>query len=205
MGKTPSRTLRIPLKHSLLKDTSEICLITDDARGFRKEFEKSIEHYEEFLKEKNVTNIKTIMPFYQLKTEYGEFELKRKLVELYDAFLVDAKVSGYVVKKLGKIFMEKRKLPVPIRLTANNLKENIDFALRKTSTNLHPNSDNFVMQIGHSEMTEEQIYDNFQEVCEHLAKQFPGGWENIRGLNLKTPKSLAIPVYYTMSKFLFVV
>lgn len=201
IGRTPSRTLRIPLKHTLLKDTSEVCLITDDKRGhLRKNFEKTIEHYEKLLQEKGVDKIKTIMPFFQLRTEYGEFELKRKLVELYDIFLVDAKISGYTVKKLGKIFMDKRKLPIPVRLDVNNLKDTIDFALRKTSTNLHPHGDNFIVQIGHSEMTEDQIYENFDTACINLSKQMPGGWDNIRAVNLKTPKSLSIPVYYTLSK-----
>lgn len=201
IAKTPARTLRIPLKHSLLKESSEICLFVEDMRGhMKKEFEKTIEHYENLLKNNDIANIKTIMTLYQLKTEYSEFELKRKLVELYDMFLMDGKISGYVVKKLGKIFMEKRKLPVPVRLDATSLKEHINFALRKTSTNLHSHGDNFAIQIAHSEMTEDEIYENFEEACTNLAKSIPGGWENIRGLNLKVAKATAIPVYYSLSK-----
>ncbi|KRT78605.1 ribosomal protein [Oryctes borbonicus] len=199
IGKTPSRTVRFQLKHSLLGDSGEICLITDDVRGHpRKEFEKTIEHYEDLLKEKAVTNIKKIIPLYQLKTEYSEFELKRKLVELYDMFLVDGKISKYTVKNLGKIFMEKRKLPIPVHMNVANLKDHFDFSVRKTSLNIHPHGDNFVVQIAHSDMTEDQIYENFEEACANLAKLIPGGWANIRLLNLKTPKSLAIPVYYTL-------
>ncbi|KAI4457020.1 ribosomal protein l7ae family member [Holotrichia oblita] len=197
--KTPARTLRIPLKHTLLKESSDVCLIVEDMRGHRKkEFEKTIEHYENILRENGVTNIKTIMTLYQLKTEYNEFELKRKLVELYDMFLMDGKIGGYVVKKLGKIFMEKRKLPIPVRLDATSLKEHINFALRKTSTNFHSHGDNFSIQIAHSDMTEDEIYENFEEACTNLAKSLPGGWENIRGLNLKAPKIVAIPVYYSL-------
>ncbi|GJQ79990.1 hypothetical protein Trydic_g9465 [Trypoxylus dichotomus] len=199
IAKTASRTVRFHLKHSLLKDSSEVCLITDDVPGHpKKEFEKTVDHYENLLREKGVMNIKKIMPLYQLKTEYSEFELKRKLVELYDMFLVDGKVSKYAAKSLGKIFMEKRKLPIPVHMDATNLKEHLKLAMRKTSLNLHPHGDNFVIQIAHSDMTEDQIYENFEETCANLGKLLPGGWENIRGMNLKTPKSMAVPVYYTL-------
>lgn len=202
----PERILRIPLKHSLLTDSSDICLIVPDVRGIPiKEYERVVEHYEQNLHSKNVKNIKTIMPYHQLKYEYGQFELKRRLVELYDVFLVDGKISGYVVHQLGKIFYDKRKLPVPIRLQVPNLKESIDKALHKTALPLHGKGDTYVVQVGHSKMDVVKIVENVYAVIESLEKEFPGGWENIRALYLKGTKTESVPIYFTLSKLLILI
>ena len=51
----------------------------------------------------------------QVKTEYDQYELKRKLVGSYDYFLVDGKIAGHLSHLLGKEFYKKRKLPTSIR------------------------------------------------------------------------------------------
>lgn len=200
--KCPKRILRIPLKHSLYGESSEVCLIVPDLKDIRnKETERVAEHYEEILKSKGVENIKKIMPYYELRTEYGGFELKRRLVDLYDVFLVDGKISGYVVHKLGKIFYGKRKVPIPIKIESSKLKESIETALKKTHLLLHSNSDSYIVQIGHSNMKNDEIIDNVFALVEGLEKEFPGGWENIRNLHLKGPRTQSLPVYITLSKF----
>lgn len=199
----PERILRIPLKHSLLTESSEICLIVPDVRGIPiKEYERVIEHYEQHLRSKNVTNIKTVIPYHQLKAEYGQFELKRRLVELYDVFLVDGKISGYVVHQLGKIFYNKRKIPTPIKLQVPKLKESIDKALLKMPLSLHGNGDTFNVQVGHSKMEVEKVAENIFAAVEELDKQFPGGWDNVRGLYVKSSKTESVPIYLTLSKFI---
>lgn len=200
--KCPRRILRIPLKHSLYNESSEICLIAPDVKNIRnKEIERVAEHYEEILKSKGVENIKKIMPYYELRNEYSGFELKRRLADLYDVFLVDGKISGYVVHKVGKIFYGKRKVPIPIKLESSKLKESIEAALKKTHLHLHSNSDSYIVQIGHSNMTNDEIVDNVFALIESLEKEFPGGWENIRNLYLKGPRTQSLPVYVTLSKF----
>lgn len=144
------------------------------------------------------------MPFHQLKYEYGQFELKRRLVELYDVFLVDGKISGLVVHQLGKIFYNKKKVPVPIKLHVPNLKESIDKALHKTPLILHAKGDTYIVQVGHSKMKPKNIVENVFAVIEGLEKDFPGGWDNIRALYLKGAVTESIPIYFTLSKLLII-
>lgn len=199
--KCPDRIARLPLQHSLYSDSSEICFIASDVKQIPlKETEQVSEYYENFLASKNIKNIKTVLPLYQLKTEYSEFELKRRLVELYDVFLVDGRISGKVAHILGKIFYKKRKLPIPIKLDSKDLRKTIENALLKTPIHLHAKGDTNILQIGHTNMDEDQKVANFWSVVQSLEKEFPGGWENVRSLHLKGATTIAIPVYLTLSK-----
>lgn len=199
--KCPLRRVFLPLKHHIHTESPDICLIVPDPLNIRKKDNDQVdEYYEEFLQSRNVTNIKTVMPLYRLKTEYDTFELKRRLVELYDVFLVDGKISGYTKKILGKIFMQKRKLPTCIKLESSNLNNVIDGALKKTSFKLHCAGDSYVVQVGHTKMKVEEIVDNVFEVLKGLEKEFPGGFANIKCLHLKAENTTAVPIYVTLSK-----
>ena len=87
-----------------------------------------------------------------------------------------------------------------VRMGSKDLKHEIDHALSKTSLHLHSNGDMHLAQIGKTSMPESEIVENIETACKSLANNYPGGWSNIRRLTIKTPKSLAIPIYMTMSK-----
>ena len=196
-----SRIARIPLKHSVFTPDSEICLIVADVKGIpNKSHEQHLEHYEKLLRQKGVNNVKKIMTFHEFRTDYETFELKNRLVELYDAFLVDGKISGKTVKKCGKIFYKKRKIPTAVKLRATKLKDHIDQTLRKTPLYLHSKGDSFMVQIGHSDMKVEELVENAYYVVNGLDKEFPGGFGNVRSLNLRAHRGLSIPIYTTLSK-----
>ncbi|RZC27666.1 ribosomal L1 domain-containing protein, partial [Asbolus verrucosus] len=194
-----SRIARIPLKHSLLTPDSEVCLIVPDVKGVpNKDHEEHLEHYKKLLSSKSVTCIKKVMTFHEFRTEYGTFELKSRLVELYDAFLVDGKISGKTVKNCGKIFYQKRKIPTAVKLHVTKLKEHIEQALKKTSLYLHTKGDSFMVQIGHSKMVEKEIVENIFYLVKGLDKEFPGGFINIRNLNLCSFRGITFPIYTTL-------
>ncbi|CAH1154651.1 unnamed protein product [Phaedon cochleariae] len=187
---------RVPLKNSLLTDSDDICLIASEVKGIgNKEHDKHVEHYEDLLAAKGVTNIKKIMTFHELRTEHETFEQKSRLVDLYDMFLVCGKISGKVVKKCGKIFYKKRKVPIPVKLQASKLKSHIDQSLSKSFFHLHLKGDSYNLQFGHSEMDTMKIMENFLSVIEFLDKNFPGGFDNIKGLFVYAPRSTSIPVF----------
>ncbi|KAF2898166.1 hypothetical protein ILUMI_08007 [Ignelater luminosus] len=195
---TPNRQIRLLLKHSLLSEESEICLIVQDI-GNPKDHDETIEHYQRHLIDHNITRIKTIIPYHQFKSEYGnQYELKRKLLGLYDYFLVDGRISGYVTQSLGKIFLEKRKSPTSIKMDASNLKDHVEKALKKTIMKMHSKGDSYLVQVGHSKMREEDVFENICEVIDELSDVFPGSLDNIRQLGLKTVKGLTVPIYLTL-------
>lgn len=50
-----------------------------------------------------------ILPARQIRVEFNEYEARRNLCNSHDIFLIDQKISGFLVKKLGKEFYIKRK------------------------------------------------------------------------------------------------
>jgi len=51
--------------------------------------------------------------------------------------------------------------------------------------------------------TPKQIAENIIAVFKNLAYNYPGGLKNIRCLLIKSPTSESLPIYYSMSKYLF--
>ncbi|XP_074040868.1 uncharacterized protein [Leptinotarsa decemlineata] len=190
------KLMRIPMKNCILNPEDEICLIVSEVKGIgNKEHEKHIEHYENLLKTKGVTNVKRIMTMHELRTEYETFEQKSRLVDLYDMFLVCGKISGKVVKNCGKIFYKKRKIPIPVKLQSSNLKDHVNKMLSKVFFHLHLKGDSYTFQFGHNKMSTEQLVENLCSAFEFLENQFPGGFENIKGLHVFAPRTPSIPIY----------
>ncbi|XP_071878569.1 ribosomal L1 domain-containing protein 1 [Bombus fervidus] len=197
--KTPRRCIRILLPYSIVSSNDEIALFVGDLqRGRRKDYEPTIEYYEDLLRKHNCTRIKAIIPMNQVKTEYDQYELKRKLVGSYDHFLVDGKIAGHLSHLLGREFYKKRKLPTSIRTHSKDLKHEIDYALRKTVMQIHSYGDTHIIQIGHTSMKKEEVIENILATCSYLSKNYPGGWANIRSIRIKTSSSLGLPIYTTL-------
>lgn len=137
----------------------------------------------------------------QVKVEYDQYELRRKLLGQFDYFLADARISKHLNQKLGKIFTNKRKNPTPIRLDAKNLKKEIERGLSKTLMPINSDGDTFTVKIGHTDQKIEQITENILTAVKKLATSFPGKWENIRTIILKAHGILPIPIYISLRKY----
>lgn len=198
-----SKIFRIPLKHSLYNEESEICLIVSEVKGIQNsEYDQHKEHYEELLSKKGVDNIKNIMTFHEFRTSYETFEQKNRLVDLYDVFLADSKISGKVVKKCGKIFYKKRKVPAAVKLQVSKLKEHINKTLSKTFFHMHLQGNCSTLQVGHSKMTISQLKENVQNVQHFLESDFPGGFDNVMGITIFAPRAPSVPIYCSVSKYI---
>ncbi|KAK9883075.1 hypothetical protein WA026_001277 [Henosepilachna vigintioctopunctata] len=192
--------VRVELEHSILDTDDEVCLIVPDVKEIKnKEYEQHIEHYKEILKQKEVTGIKRIMTLHQLKSEYDTFELKRGLVDLFNMFLVDGRISGRVAHHLGKIFYKKRKIPVPIKMDPLKIKSSIEAALKKSTFQVHSKGDSFMLQIGHNLMTERELVENVLTAVEKLNTVFPGGIDNLKTINIFTQRGTSLPVYISIA------
>ncbi|EFA08295.1 ribosomal L1 domain-containing protein 1 [Tribolium castaneum] len=199
VAKGHPKIVRIPLKHSIHTPDSEVCLIVPDVKGIpNKNHEEHLEHYEKLLRQKGVNNIKKVMTFHEFRTEYETYELRSRLVELYDVFLVDGKISGKTVRKCGKIFYKKRKVPTSVKLQVTKLKEHIEQTLKKTPLYLHAKGDSFMVQIGHSKMQVDELVENCFYIFKGLEKDFYGGFGNVRSVNLYAHRGLTIPIYTTL-------
>ncbi|XP_011643300.1 ribosomal L1 domain-containing protein CG13096 [Pogonomyrmex barbatus] len=195
----PRRWMRILLPHSIVASDDEVALfVCDLEKGRRKDYEPTVEHYKNLLQKHGCTRVNEIIPMNQVKTEFSQFELKKKLIGSYDHFLVDGRIAGHMSHLLGKQFFKKRKLPISIRIDSKDLKHEIDYALRKTSMQIHSDGDTHLMQIGNTAMNEKDVLKNILVACKKLSKDYPGGWANIQALRLKTKSSLALPFYMTL-------
>ncbi|CAL7936007.1 unnamed protein product [Xylocopa violacea] len=163
--KTPRRCMRIPLPYTIVSPNDEVALFVGDLqRGRRKDYEPTVEHYEDLLRKHGCTRIKSIIPMNQVKTEYDQYELKRKLVDSYDYFLVDGKIAGHLSHLLGKEFYKKRKLPTSIRMQSKDLKHEVEYALRKSIMQIHSSGDTHIIQVGHTSMRKEEIVENILKI-----------------------------------------
>ncbi|KYN42322.1 hypothetical protein ALC56_03460 [Trachymyrmex septentrionalis] len=190
----PRRQMRILLPYSIVAPNDEVALfICDLEKGRRKDYEPTVEHYKNLLDKHGCTHVNEIIPINRVKTEFDQFELKKKLLSSYDHFLVDGRIAGHMSHLLGKIFSKRRKLPTSVRMESKDLKHEIDYALRKTSMQLHSHGDTHLMQVGNT-----CVLKNVLAVCEELSKNYPSGWTNIRALRLKGTNSLALPFYMTL-------
>lgn len=182
--------------------SDEVALfVCDLERGKRKDYEPTVEHYRNLLNEHGCTRVNNIIPINRVKTEFDQFELKKKLIGSYDHFLVDGRIAGHMLHLLGKHFTKRRKVPTSVRMESKDLKHEIDYALRKTSMHIHSNGDTHLVQIGNTSMSKKEILKNILAACKNLSKNYPGGWANIRALRLKSTTTLALPFFMTLSTF----
>ncbi|XP_063972790.1 ribosomal L1 domain-containing protein CG13096 [Diachasmimorpha longicaudata] len=196
--KTPRRQLRVFLPHMMVGPTDDVALFVPDLeKGRRKDYEKTIDHWETILRNKNVSQIKEVIPMNKVKTEYSQYEMKLKLGRLFDFFLVDGRITGHMTHLLGKTFRRSARPPTPVKLQRDNLKSEIDNALRKTNMEIHGAGNCHTMQVASVSMSEQQIVENIIAAFKALEKEYPGGLGNIRSILLKSAKTLALPVYYS--------
>lgn len=59
--------------------------------------------FEELLKEVGITGVTTILPLSKLKQDYGPHNMKLKLLNTYDIFLVESEIAEHAYTILGKV------------------------------------------------------------------------------------------------------
>ncbi|KAH7106089.1 ribosomal protein L1 [Auriculariales sp. MPI-PUGE-AT-0066] len=178
---------KIPLKHPLVdpRETS-ICLITKDPQR----------EYKDLLKDKNINFVSRVVGLSKLKGKFRGFDARRALLNENGLFLADERVVPLLPKLLGSKFFNAKKQPIPVSLTANQLKTELERAV--TSTYFHQNkgtctaikigplSDSFGVQ---------KLIDNLAVALPAVVAAIKGGWDNIQNLHIKTSTSVALPIW----------
>ncbi|XP_017302837.1 ribosomal L1 domain-containing protein CG13096 [Diaphorina citri] len=202
--KHPKTTLRFVLPHSPHSSVSDVLLIiTDEKKHHRKlrhDDEMYIINFTEKLKELGVTQVSKVMTLRQIRAEYYTHEMRRKLSDMYDVFLVDGKLGCKLSSLIGKKFYESRKTPIPVSLEKEDkIKLEIERALRKSQIVFKSTCcTNSVCKIGHTDMTPKEVAENLEAFSKAMDTcKYPGGWKNIKKVHIKTPTSVAFPVYYS--------
>lgn len=187
------------MPHSLVAEDDEIALFVPDlVRGIRQDYTKSVEHYETLLREHNVTRIKEVIPMNRVKTEYRQHESKSKLARLFDHYLVDGKITGHLTHLLGNNFHKIARKPIPVKLSRDNLKNEIDNALKKANLNINGIGNTHTVEVALTTMKNTDIVDNVLAAFKEIQKSYPGGLKNIKSILIKTKNSKSIPIYFSM-------
>lgn len=188
---TRTNPYKIPLPHPLIQD-SQICLIIDD-RPKSKLTKKAAKNK---VQADNVSVAK-VLKFTKLRSEYKSYDDKRKLCESFDMFFSDKGVVTYLPKMLGKVFFKKKKLPLPVNLSHNNWKEQIERG--RCSGLLRMNTGTCsVVKVGRVSMKVEEIVENVVEGINGVVGFVPEMWEGVRSLHLRLLDSMALPLYQSV-------
>lgn len=190
------------LKNSLFGDEQpDICFIIRDNKAKKGlVVDETVMKFEELLKEVGITNVKTILPLTKLKQDYGPNNMKIKLLNTYDVFLVESEIAEHCYTILGKHFIKKRKRPHQIDTSKKEvMKISVDNALRKVSFKISGNSNFSIFEVGTYQMDNPKIVDNIVDAMDQLKEKWPGGWKNILRLYLKPMKQskVSVPLYYS--------
>ncbi|KAL8940631.1 MAG: hypothetical protein Q9216_002710 [Gyalolechia sp. 2 TL-2023] len=208
---------KIHLPHPLnTSATTSICLITCDPQ---RQFKDTIAHPS--FPTSLSSRITKIIGISKLKARYQPFENKRQLLNEHDVFLADARVITMLPKVLGKTFYKSNKKPIPVSLEPHRqtdasgkrvkpssstegsktiappqqIAKEIEKTLSCALVHLSP-SNNVTVRIGFSSFTSQQVADNVKAVVTGLIEKFVAkGWRNVRGVHIKGPNTMALPIW----------
>ncbi|KAK5944345.1 proteasome-interacting protein cic1 [Knufia obscura] len=206
---------KIPVPHSLnTNENATICLITTDPQRAVKNavadpaFPSALS-----------TRITRIIGLSKLLARYKSFEQRRQLVSEHDIFLADDRIISRLPKLLGKVFYKgTAKRPIPINLAPKEsnkekskkipkeerqaavaspavVAKEIEKALACVPVTLSPGY-NIAVRVGLDSFTPEQLRENATAAAGAIIeKHVVSGWKNVKSIHIKSPTSVALPVW----------
>ncbi|KAK6915996.1 Ribosomal protein L1/ribosomal biogenesis protein [Dillenia turbinata] len=199
LKKIPARPRTNPFKislphplHTPSASLAGLCLIIDD----RTKSKITSEIAKKKIKSEDIP-VSKVLKLSKLKSDYKPFEAKRKLCDSYDLFLVDKGIVPLLPKMLGKKFFNKKKIPIPVDLTHNNWKEQIDRACASALLFLNTGTCCSV-KVGRVSMSKEEIVENAVAAINGAAEVVPKKWAGLRSVHLKLYESIALPLYHVL-------
>lgn len=194
LWKIPNKELRVrmSLPHSILSDSSEVCLFTKDHCESPEQTEC---FYRTLLKKHGVNSISRIIPFRTLKTEYKAYEAKLRLLGSFDIFITDERIRRHLPTHIGRHFYQRKKVPVSVNLLAKNLSKEIKNCITGTVLNISKHGSCSAVRVGHTGMKPQHIIENILAVSEMLSVKLPEKWQSVKLLFLKTQKSASLPIF----------
>lgn len=198
-----NKRLHARVPHTLVTDDTDVCLFVKDVhkgaedQEDKRDFTPSVRHFKRIVKEAGVKKVEEIIPVIQLKREYHDFEMQRKLCDSFDLFLCDERISKFMPKLLGKTFHKKRKMPINVKL--NGGPDVAAKSLRKALESVHGlitgQGSSTSVTVSHTGLAAQQTTENILAVVQHMVGVLPGGWKNISGLYVTTTKTTSIPLF----------
>lgn len=171
-------------KSASSSESIRVCIFTKDPHA----------EYKKRIKTLGLASIVKVMPVSKLRKNFKPFEAKRQLCASYDLFLTDCRIVALLPKLIGKKFFDAKKIPVVVDLTKEDLKSELEVAINSTYLHLTSGPCSSV-KIGLGSQGISALTENASQIIKQVIEKIPGGWDNIKVLHLKTPDSLALPIY----------
>ncbi|CAL0310753.1 unnamed protein product [Lupinus luteus] len=188
---------KVPLPHSLTSESSERCLIIDD----RPKSNLTKADAEKKIKSEGIP-ISEVLKLSKLASDYRAFDAKRKLCDSYDMFFADKRIVPLLARLLGKQFLKKKKVPLPLDLQKKNWKEQVEKACSSGLLTLRSGTCS-VVRVAKLSMERDEIVENVVAAIGGVVEIIPKKWENVRSFHVKLLESLALPVYQAVPDIKF--
>jgi len=209
-GNPSAKPIRIEIPHPLVKVATPSP--SENREGFSEEYDDS--HLEDInacliVKEDSkawvqelvarfpieLNCVKKVLGLQSLRTKHGSFTQRRELLDRFDIFFADDRILPMLTQALGGKFFQKKKQPIPIRLSR---KEALPFAIQNClkSTFLYIGAGTcLTVKAGNTAMPPSNLVSNVLSICSTVPTKVPRKWLNIRSISLKTTASVALPIY----------
>uniref|UniRef100_UPI00398E7BD0 ribosomal L1 domain-containing protein 1 isoform X2 n=1 Tax=Pristiophorus japonicus TaxID=55135 RepID=UPI00398E7BD0 len=187
------QTIKINLPHAIRLETKEVCLFTRDEPNMTAD--QTERFYKKLLSKHGLKNITQIIPYKVLKTEYKPFEAKRRLLSRFDLFLADDRIRRLLSSHLGKHFYNSKKTPLSVKLSSKNLAKDLNNRIQGTILPVSNKGSCYASRVAHTGMKFQEAVENVIAAVDTIAKKLPMQWNNVKILHLKTPTSVALPIY----------
>ncbi|EJK66104.1 hypothetical protein THAOC_12993 [Thalassiosira oceanica] len=139
--------------------------------------------------------IKKVLGLQSLRTKHKSFTQRRELLARFDVFFADDRILPMLTKALGGKFFEKKKQPIPVKLTR---KEALPFMIQKClkSTFMYLSAGTCItVKAGNTAMPSSKLLDNIVAVCAEVPTKVPRKWANVGSISIKTSSSVSLPIY----------
>ncbi|KAK1443441.1 ribosomal protein L1 like protein [Babesia gibsoni] len=115
------KPLKIKLEHPIYEG-KDVCVFVKDPQ----------KHWKKVLSDLNIREIKKVIGVDKLRKKYKEYKDKRLLANSFELFLSDRAVAPSLPSLLGKVFMERKKLPISITLSKEGMRDALTDAIQST-------------------------------------------------------------------------
>ncbi|PFH34396.1 hypothetical protein BESB_075480 [Besnoitia besnoiti] len=182
--------VQIVLPHPLndvSKGEGECCLFVKDPQ--RK--------WKDILAPEKLPGLTRVMGISKLKKKFPTFQDKRMLCATYDMFLCDRKIADRLTPVLGKPFIQSKKLPLPVKLSASNVRPALEEALRSTYFFL-PRGPCVAVKVGKANMPADRLFENAKKALEAAFAFFANDAKfrnTIHAVSVQATDAPALPIY----------
>ncbi|PAV65536.1 hypothetical protein WR25_00819 [Diploscapter pachys] len=196
------KVITLPCSSRNLNNTT-ICIIMpdlDQSEAARKDVDvsKQAREWQAKLEQDHaITNkhYSLLLTHRQLKREYSQYKEKRDLANAYDMFLCDARVFKSVKSFLGKEFHRAHRVPFILRYElpfVNQISKYLNSTEIPTGNFVH----RLCVRFGDFRLNNADLVSNVDTILTALAKLAPGGWRNVRRIDVQPVGGKpSLPIY----------